>query len=468
MAAATTPPSKPTVVIACPPAAGHTNPLLSHATHLTQRGYEVHFIAGPESESAILNTGAAFYPVQSTWTPERFTQMFSIPEGPERFVFGLKAHFIDGTPNATHALRDVLERIREKDPTRDVVILQECVALGAWPFRLGAPLPSGYTQFPRVITFSTAPLTVSSIDHAPFGPGVPPDASEQGRARNAAMYEAGKPLWADVAAYANEVFGGLGATAEMQGPLMDFIASATDLWLQPCSASLEYPRSDLRRNIRFIGAHARKEGWDDTVLPEWWEELLSAREEGKKVIFVSQGTFQLDYNMLLKPTIQALANRDDCFVIGVLGVKDATLDGVTIPTNTRIIDFLPYDAALPHVDVFVSNAGYGGFLHGVMNGVPMVLAGSGRESPFLPIFPQLYDTDYSIEDKSEVCTRGEWAGIAVNLKTDTPSVDAIRDAVNMVLTDTKFKKRCVEIQRENEALDSCAQVERVILEFARA
>jgi UDP:flavonoid glycosyltransferase YjiC (YdhE family) len=70
------------------------------------------------------------------------------------------------------------------------------------------------------------------------------------------------------------------------------------------------------------------------------------------------------------------------------------------------------------------------------------------------------------EDKSEICTRGEWAGIAVNLKTDTPSVDAIRDAVNNVLTDKKFKTRCVEIQSENEALDSRAQVERAIMEFA--
>ncbi|KAL3494391.1 UDP-Glycosyltransferase/glycogen phosphorylase [Aspergillus germanicus] len=443
------PPLKPAVVIARPPAPGHTNPLLSHATHLTQRGYEVHFIAGEESESAIRKTGAAFYPVQSTWTPEKFTQMFSLPDGPERFVFGLKGHFIDGTPNATRALRNVLERIHEDHPTRDVVILQECVALGAWPFRLGAPLPRGYAQFPKVLTFSTAPLTVSSIDHAPFGPGIPPDPSEEGRKRNAAMYEAGKPLWADVAADVNEVFGRLGATAEMQGPLMDFVAGATDLWLQPCSPSLEYPRSDLAGNVRFIGAHARKEGGADIVLPEWWGDLLAAREEGKNVVFVSQGTFQLDYNMLLKPTIEALADRDDCFVIGVLGVKEAILGGVTIPANTRIVDFLPYDAVLPHADVFVSNAGYGGFLHGVMDGVPMVLAGSGQ-------------------DKSEVCTRGEWAGIAVNLKTDTPSVDAIRDAVNTVLTDTKFKALCVEIQRENEALDSRAQVERAILEFAQS
>lgn len=64
--------------------------------------------------------------------------------------------------------------------------------------------------------------------------------------------------------------------------------------------------------------------------------------------------------------------------------------------------------------------------------------------------------------------RGEWAGIALNLKTDSPSVDALRDGINKVLGDSNFKERCLQIQRENEELDNLAQVERAILEFARA
>ncbi|KAL2802748.1 glycosyltransferase family 1 protein [Aspergillus granulosus] len=440
--------SKPLVVISCPPATGHTNPLLPQATHLIKQGFEVHFIAGPESESAVLKTGAAFYPVHSVWTPEKFEQMFALPEGPERFIFGLKGNFIDTTPGAMKALQNVLEDLREKYPTRDVVILQETVAMSVWPFLLGAPLPKGYKEFPKVLTFSTVPLAVPSIDHPPFGPGLPPDSSEEGRTRNAAMYQAEKPLWDEVAEYINEVCGKLGATVKFEGALMHYICVGSDLLLQPCSPSLEYPRSDLPKNIRFIGAHPRKEIEPGTPLPEWWDELLAAKKEGKKAVFVTQGTFQLDYNMLLKPTIQALSSRDDCFVIGVLGVKGATLDEFTLPNNTRIVDFLPYDAVLPYVDAFVSNAGYGGFQHAVMHGVPMVLGGSGQ-------------------DKSEVCARGEWAGIAINLKTDTPTVESILDAVNTVLTDSKFKTRCLEIQRENEALDSRAQVERAILEFAR-
>jgi UDP:flavonoid glycosyltransferase YjiC (YdhE family) len=64
--------------------------------------------------------------------------------------------------------------------------------------------------------------------------------------------------------------------------------------------------------------------------------------------------------------------------------------------------------------------------------------------------------------------RGEWAGIALNLKTDSPGVEALRDGISKVLGDSSFKTRCVQIQRENEELNNLAQVERAVLEFARA
>lgn len=241
----------------------------------------------------------------------------------------------------------------------------------------GRPFTKGI-RFPRVITLGTVPLTVSSIDTAPFGPGLPPDSSEEGRAQNVAMYEAGKPLWDDVAECANNICEQLGATAKMT--IIDYLVNCADVFLQPCSPSLEYPRSDLPKNVRFMGAYPPKKIESETTeLPEWWDELLAAKKEGKKVVFVTQGTFQLDFNMLLKPTFKALADREDVFIIGVLGQRDATLDGVKLPANTRVVDYLLYDAVLLYADVFVSNAGYGGFLYSVMHGVPMVLAGCGRK-----------------------------------------------------------------------------------------
>jgi UDP:flavonoid glycosyltransferase YjiC (YdhE family) len=53
------------------------------------------------------------------------------------------------------------------------------------------------------------------------------------------------------------------------------------------------------------------------------------------------------------------------------------LEESNVLVNTGVVDLLPYDAVLPQVDVLVSNAVYGGFLYGVINSVPKVLARSG-------------------------------------------------------------------------------------------
>ncbi|KAL5048575.1 hypothetical protein BDW71DRAFT_205273 [Aspergillus fruticulosus] len=437
---------KPVVVFLCPPEPGHTNPLIPYAVHLTSRGHEVHFIAGPESENAIKKAGATFHALHTLWKPEMFDIMHSFPDEPSRFMYGIKHNFVDMTERGMKALRTVLEDIREKyGPKRAVVVVQEYAALGAWPFILGAPLPKGYERFPKLITFSTVPLPISSVDTAPFGPGLPPDSSEEGRARNAALYEATSGFGIEIAEYTNPIYERLGAKKipASIGP-MDFWATAGDVTVQPCSASLEYPRSDLSPKIRYIGGLPRKDIHSSTDLPDWWDEMLAAKHAGKKIVFVSQGTFRLDYTELLIPTLKALADRDDCMVIGALGTRGAKLEGdVEVPGNAKVVDFLLYEAILAHADVFVSNAGYGGFMHSVMNGVPMVLAGTGQ-------------------DKAEVAMRGEWARIAVNLQTSTPTIEAIGKAVDKILLESSFKTRCVEIRRENEELNCLAQLEKLV------
>ncbi|RAL13302.1 UDP-Glycosyltransferase/glycogen phosphorylase [Aspergillus homomorphus CBS 101889] len=444
-----TPSPKPIVVIICPPEDGHTRPLLPHATHLIKQGYVVHFIGGVNFEEAIRSTGATYHHVPSVLTAEQFQQQQAL-EGPAQFIFGIKHNFIDLTPVAMKALQRVLETIREENPEREVVILQEFVSMAVWPFLLGAPLPKGYNRFPKVITLSTVPLTVSSIDTAPFGPGLPPDSSDEGRNRNAAMYQAMEGIGAELIAYADAVYSDLGATSRIPTKvLMDFWATGADLLLQPCSPSLEYPRSDLSPKIRFIGAMPPPPLAATIALPAWWGELVAAKQATppKKVVFVTQGTFILDYRMLLIPTIQALAGNDQYLVVAVLGKKGAALDDdVKLPENAKVVDYLSYDAILPYADVFVTNGGYGGFLHGVMHGVPMVIAGTGQ-------------------DKAEVSMRGEWAGIAANLRSNTPSIEDIREGVTKVIGDDRFKRRCLAIKQENEDLACFAQVERYINEI---
>ncbi|KAJ5689213.1 UDP-Glycosyltransferase/glycogen phosphorylase [Penicillium macrosclerotiorum] len=443
-----TPSSRPIVVIACPPEEGHTRPLLPYATYLIEQGYYVHFIAGTGFENTIREMGATYHNVPNVFTAEQFEQMQAI-EGPAQLIFAMKHNFIDLTPVAMKVVQDVLEKIREEHPNREVVILQEYVSMAVWPFLLGAPLPKGYDRFPKVISIATVPLTLSSIDTAPFGPGLPPDSSEEGRTRNADMYKAMEALAFELVEYADSVYTALGAKSKIPTKMVtDFWAIGADLLLQPCSPSLEYPRSDLSPKIRFIGATPPPKVNPSVLLPEWWEELVTLKQAAapKKVIFVAQGTFILDYRMLLIPTIQAFANCDKYMVIGVLGKKGAKLNGIELPNNAKVIDYFPYDMILPHADVFVTNGGYGGFLRSVMHGVPMVIAGTGQ-------------------DKAEVAMRGEWAGIAANLRSNTPSIEAIRDSVNSITEDDRFKRRCLEIKRENEDLKCLVQLERYIDEM---
>lgn len=228
------------------------------------------------------------------------------------------------------------------------------------------------------------PLPISSIDTAPFGPGLAPDSSEEGRTRNAAMYEANHWFEDDLSEYCDAVYQSLGAKTRVTKPVMDFWITGADVTAQPCSSSLEYPRSDISPKIHFIGGLKRPKLDQSLKFPDWWEDVLAAKREEKKVVFVTQGTVILDYRMLLIPTIEALASEGRYLVLGLLGKRGAELDGTSLPANARIVDYLPYDAVLPYADVVVSNGGYGGFMQSVMHGFPMLLAGIGRKSlPFV-------------------------------------------------------------------------------------
>jgi UDP:flavonoid glycosyltransferase YjiC (YdhE family) len=57
------------------------------------------------------------------------------------------------------------------------------------------------------------------------------------------------------------------------------------------------------------------------------------------------------------------------------------------------------------------------------------------------------------EDKPEMCAISEWAGVARNLRTGRPSIEALRDGIEEVLTDPKYKKACQRIQAEIATFD---------------
>lgn len=364
---------KPLLLFAATPVSGHTAPLLPYATRLKEQGYDVFFIGGARFGRAIKRTGATFIELEDTWTAEMTATYSAIHGLYEALFWAIKRRFLDSTPSHTRTLRAVLEELHEKFPEREIIIVQDMAYAGAWPFLLGAPLPKGFGRFPKTVSFSITLLDVSTTEHRPIGPGV-------ALAELIPAYEAMAPALVDLTAYANELWATLGATEKIVGSVIHAWYTGHTITVLPYSPSLEYPRADLSPRVRFIGATPRGKLDASTPLPAWWEDLVTNKEstEAKKVVLVTQGTAEANYDYLVVPTLQGLANRDDILVVALLAVEGATLD-CDVPENSRVVDYFPYHGLLQYADVFVSNGGFGGFMQALMHGVPMVLAGvTGR------------------------------------------------------------------------------------------
>lgn len=380
--------------------------------------------------------------------------------GLPRLLFDMEKVFIAALPKRSASMRSALELVHQRDPDREIIIINETASQAVLPFMYGAPLPRGFAKFPKVININIIPLGITSVDTAPFGPGLPPDSSESGRARNKLLYQLiNGGLLKETDDLFKKTLKVLGCTKECDRFILDAWMTSYDATFQLCGPSMEYPRSDMHPSIRYSGTLPKK-GLDPMFqYPPWWPELAAnstlppGSPAKKKVIVVAQGTVNTDHTELVIPTMQAFAARDDVLVLAILGVKGATLQlppggtGAAPANNARVVDYLPYDAALEYADVFVNNAGYGGCVHGVNNGVPMVMAGE-------------------TEDKAETAARADWAGFAVNLRTQLPTSEAVYEGVERIFRDDKYKLKAMRLMHESLDLDALNIIEKQIRTFS--
>lgn len=344
-------------------------------------------------------------------------------------------------------LKKTLGEVYDREPERPIVVLVEYGFAGANVMLHGAPLPGNMKVRAKVIHLGITTYMASSIDTTSWSTPLPPDSTLSGRARNSLIENLlDKGPWAESTTFYRKALTAQGATSEPLPRVMDSLYVCQDRVLQMSSPGFEYERSDYPSHFKIGGALPRRPVDPKTVYPSWWDEVTSG---AKKIVLVAQGTLAVNYDDLLLPTIRGLSGRDDLLVIGILGIRGATLDTADLPSNTRIIDYFPYDAILPHAAVFVSNGGYGTVLHAVTNGTPVIMAGAS-------------------EDKPHVAALSAWSGIGIDLKTGSPSEEDLRDAVERVLGekgDVTYKERVVRMRDENEAMDPLSAVERCVMEM---
>jgi UDP:flavonoid glycosyltransferase YjiC (YdhE family) len=415
-----------TYLICSSPIYGHIVPQVEIGRHLVGQGHAVRMLTGARFRDMVEGAGLEFIGLPDACDFDDRDLDGSFPgrvgkKGLNRLRFDMTAVFINTLAHQARAVEEQLGR----GPI-DAVLAETGFVGAVAPLLMEGPRPP-------ILFSGIIPLTFSSKDTAPFGPGLPPSSTRVGVLRNMVL----NTLLQKV------IFGPVHRAASRQ---MEAVAgvplpvyfldspSLADRYLQFTCPGFEYPRRDLPPSVRFVGPVLPKAP-DDFEPPAWWGDL----QAGRPVIHVTQGTIDnTDPGRLIIPTLRALADLD---VLVVATTSGAYVPLEDVPANARVAEFVPYEHLLPMVDVMVTNGGYGGTQRALAQGLPVIVAGDR-------------------EDKPEVAARVAWTGAGINLRTGTPSPADIRAAVQKVLTDPSYRKAAERLAEEfthYEALPMIAQ-----------
>ncbi|MEU7757173.1 glycosyltransferase [Micromonospora sp. NPDC049101] len=301
-----------------------------------------------------------------------------------------------------------------------------------------------------LVVFSTGALHVSSVDTAPYGTGLPPARGPLGRARNRLLYQlVRRVVMREPQREATRIRAALGLPP-LPGFFFSWPQQIVDRYVQSSIPELEYPRRDLPDSVVFCGP-MRLEGLDDWKEPSWWGRIAQARAAGRPVVFVTQGTAATDPLDLLLPTISGLAD-EEVLVVATSGGRDPqeVLPAERRPPNLVLEPYIPFTEVLPHVDLMVTNGGFGGVQTALAQGVPLVAVGDS-------------------EDHMENNARVRWSGAGLWLRKERQTAEQLRDAVHTVLTHPAYRARARELMTAYERFpDGARAATRVVLDAATA
>ncbi|CAO2647449.1 Nn.00g083710.m01.CDS01 [Neocucurbitaria sp. VM-36] len=420
----------------------HFEKIAKVAVTLADLGYPITFITGRifETETLSLHPNITYFPLLGNpdkLTEEEYKTLASLPPGSEEAqLFISKAVLVDGMPAAHETLQDAFKQFRNQHGTnKPLISFYDLPILGHLPILLGAPGIKPDSTF----AISCHPLSIDSNDTYPFHinklPETGPDArvlhwkAYQDRHEDYRTREMDLYMWAK--------FKELGAVGDTFPSMHHAMSSLPDHVMTMGVPEFEFPRSDLRDNIHYFGGlkSSPKKPAKKPELPSWWTDVEEAKKKGKKIVAVSQGTVEVEWDDLLYPTLEALKDRDNILVIATtVVVEPEDVPGLKLPSNARAAKFVPYDLLLPQVDVLVNNGGYGAVMTALNLGVPVVLGGEGQ-------------------DKGLTTNLVQWTGVGINLGSRAPGVEKIRESVSIVIDDKSFKRRAVEMSSKFEKYD---------------
>ncbi|MDG2520462.1 glycosyltransferase [Caulobacter segnis] len=410
------------IIIAAMPFTGHLNPMLGVARHLADRGHEIVVLTGASQRARVEAAGLVLRALPAAIDyadmDAHFPQRARLEPGLAQVSFDFEHIFVGPMTQQAEALMAL------SDSWGADLILAEHLFLGTLPLLMGL-----HPTRPAIIHCGVCPLLLAREDGAPIGPGLPYTDDPAVRAH---YRDVVTPMVEAVAAPAQASLEAQLAALGVGGrlvPMMEGPTRLADLHLQFGVPGLDLPREAMPGHIRFIGLPPTTP--TDAPLPSWTADV----DDYGSVVLVTQGTVANEnFDRLIRPTIEVLADRPDTLVVVTGGGK--SLEGLgPLPANVRAASYFPLDWLLPKLSALVTNGGFGTVLQALAHGVPVVVAGT-------------------TEDKAEVACRVAHSGAGIDLRTDTPEPQALAAAIDAVLADPAYRTAARRLQMEFVAYDS--------------
>ncbi len=420
------------ILLASTPATGHLNPLLAIGHILIAEGHDVGFLSGSVLRDRIEGIGAKFhaFPADADMdlrsVDSVFPELTTMVPGPDLLRTIMERVFVDAVPAQHQGLQQVLQSFPAD------VIIGDDMLFGVLPMLLGPR-----SKRPPIVLCGTSFLHWCRDDGAPHFIGLPPATTQVQRDEYAAIYqEHDRLIYQPVADRLNRSLEQIGVEP-LSMTLFDSVVHLADAYMQLTVPSFEFPR-EFPRSVHFVGTPPIIP--NQAPLPSWAHELDGSR----KVVLVTQGTVaNHNFDLLVAPTLRALANEPDVLVVATAGGRPIDAIPGPIPGNARLARYLPFEWILPKADVFVTNGGYGSVNQAMSFGIPLVTAGL-------------------TEDKADVNARVAWSGVGINLATNEPTPQALHAAVRAVLDTPNYRSRASLMAGEFEAMDTRSEIVRIV------
>ena len=396
------------------PFTGHVTPMRAVAAALVARGHEVRFYTGAAFREGVESTGATFVPWRAAPDFDEYDPAATFPrllgkKGMRQLLINVQDVFIKTSPAQVEDLTAEWSR-------------EPWDAIAGDEVSVGTALFAQRTECAWA-TVALLPLNLIGTQGPPSGMGLAPGRNPLTKARDA-LLRAAVPL------FGRSLAGPLAQARETIGLppsklTFDRVVFSPRLVVASGSPLLDFERTDRPPSVHFVGLLTTTP--PPTPLPDWWADL-----DGRTVVHVTQGTQNIDPSDLIRPTLEALADRDVLVTVAT-GVPGRDTLPFPVPSNTRVAGFLPYAELLPRVDVVITNGGWGGTLAALSHGIPLVIAGGDL-------------------DKPEIAARVAWSGAAVNLKTGTPSAAQVTRGFDRVAQDSSYRDAAARVGAQLNAL----------------